>query len=645
MKIKNSIIIFAILSSLVTSTYIYAEEEKVKSADVVDKLSKDKLDEKEKEWLKEVLSKFEGIYGDGQIHVGGHFTTVIGTNNKDIEDSGSGIGVLGTNNIYNRTAYATIGYQNSNFGANAYVMGYDARTYAENSIAIGSWAKALPFIDNFKTRPAQNDDGLEGEGIAIGTKSIASGHSNALGFNSVAFSIGSVAIGKGAYAGPEEEGVYYITKLEDLQIYNSKIFGEYKADVTPEVRDNEIGEKIFEKYKGAFTKKGITTFDKFKDNFKDNWKNYLLDLGRQMAYNTEYDGAYATAIGKDSKAKVFGGVALGYESVSERVICTDDTYDIYGAVSVGNEHMKRQIINVADATEDTDAVNLRQLKKYVDETNPFTYSNKDGEKVYKDDNGYYMLNSEGKHVKVEKDNVIINAKDNIQVSNVKSSIIENKTVPAPTSTPKPNEENNIIPKDEKKDGHVVVVEDLRLLEKSINSKIEEIKANKSENNTLNNKISNNTESIVKINNSIVTINKDITQIKDEIKKIDEKSNLALDGVSNAVAMANLPQVMGNRKFNLGASYGYYGGSHALAIGISGTNNNQNFIYKLSGSVNSKGNIAFGAGIGVMFGEINNDKTSISELKEINKKQTIEIEKIKQENAEIKKMLNKLMNNK
>lgn len=35
--------------------------------------------------------------------------------------------------------------------------------------------------------------------------------------------------------------------------------------------------------------------------------------------------------------------------------------------------------------------------------------------------------------------------------------------------------------------------------------------------------------------------------------------------------------MGNKKFNLGASYGYYGGSHALAVGISGTNNNQNFI--------------------------------------------------------------------
>lgn len=31
----------------------------------------------------------------------------------------------------------------------------------------------------------------------------------------------------------------------------------------------------------------------------------------------------------------------------------------------------------------------------------------------------------------------------------------------------------IIPKDEKKDGHVVVVEDLKLLEKNINLKIEE----------------------------------------------------------------------------------------------------------------------------------------------------------------------------
>ncbi|WP_375712064.1 YadA-like family protein [Sneathia vaginalis] len=52
------------------------------------------------------------------------------------------------------------------------------------------------------------------------------------------------------------------------------------------------------------------------------------------------------------------------------------------------------------------------------------------------------------------------------------------------------------------------------------------------------------------------------------------------------------------------AYGYYGGSHALAVGFSGTNEERNFVYKLSGSVNNKGNLAFGVGAGVMLGEEN-----------------------------------------
>lgn len=46
----------------------------------------------------------------------------------------------------------------------------------------------------------------------------------------------------------------------------------------------------------------------------------------------------------------------------------------------------------------------------------------------------------------------------------------------------------------------------------------------------------------------------------------------------------------------------------------------------------------------MFGEISKETTSISELKEINKKQAVEIENIKRENKEIKEMLNKLLKN-
>ena len=83
----------------------------------------------------------------------------------------------------------------------------------------------------------------------------------------------------------------------------------------------------------------------------------------------------------------------------------------------------------------------------------------------------------------------------------------------------------------------------------------------------------------------------------------EKSELALGGVANAVAMANLVQVnsYSDYRHNLSAAYGYYGGSHALAVGFSGTNEERNFVYKLSGSVNNKGNLAFGVGAGVMLG--------------------------------------------
>ena len=129
-----------------------------------------------------------------------------------------------------------------------------------------------------------------------------------------------------------------------------------------------------------------------------------------------------------------------------------------------------------------------------------------------------------------------------------------------------------------------------------------------------------------------------------------KSDIALGGVSNAVAMANLPQVGGDRKFNLAASYGYYGGSHAVAVGFSGTNDKKNFTYKLSGAVNSKGNLAFGIGAGVMMGSVDNKDKRIEELtdevKELRKENMDTKENVKKQNMKIQKLeeiINKLMN--
>ncbi|MDG6341721.1 ESPR-type extended signal peptide-containing protein, partial [Glaesserella parasuis] len=100
----------------------------------------------------------------------------------------------------------------------------------------------------------------------------------------------------------------------------------------------------------------------------------------------------ATALGSNSLVTVGGGVALGYGSRAEtkggiegakqtHSVVTDEkseangfkstekvSNNAIGAVSVGNNNIKRQIINVAAGKEDTDAVNVAQLKSLTMQT-------------------------------------------------------------------------------------------------------------------------------------------------------------------------------------------------------------------------------------------------------------------------------------
>lgn len=107
------------------------------------------------------------------------------------------------------------------------------------------------------------------------------------------------------------------------------------------------------------------------------------------------------------------------------------------------------------------------------------------------------------------------------------------------------------------------------------------------------------------NRVINTLQQGINVVNNKADLALAKSDLALNGISNAVAMANLPQVAsyGKYKHMLTAAYGNYAGVNALALGLSGTTDSRRITYKISGSVNTKGNLAFGTGIGVMLGEI------------------------------------------
>ena len=103
----------------------------------------------------------------------------------------------------------------------------------------------------------------------------------------------------------------------------------------------------------------------------------MADKAYSMAfgYKTKAENNYSVAIGAFADAKSRSGVAIGSSSLSDRekgikgyLAGKDDESEIWksarGAVSVGNKEKKytRQIIGVAAGSEDTDAVNVAQLK-------------------------------------------------------------------------------------------------------------------------------------------------------------------------------------------------------------------------------------------------------------------------------------------
>lgn len=84
-----------------------------------------------------------------------------------------------------------------------------------------------------------------------------------------------------------------------------------------------------------------------------------------------------------------------------------------------------------------------------------------------------------------------------------------------------------------------------------------------------------------------------------------KNNTAMiyKDMASVVAMANLPQVSGDKYASLSLAYGNAGKESAFAIGLSGNIPNRMFVYKGSVGVNLKGKITAGFGVNVSLGQI------------------------------------------
>lgn len=115
----------------------------------------------------------------------------------------------------------------------------------------------------------------------------------------------------------------------------------------------------------------------------------------------------AVAIGNGTKVEAEGGVAIGVGSVAgigkgalgafapDTILTAEESTwcSTAGAVSVGSSSMTRQIINVAAGTNDTDAVNVAQLKKALESIDVDAGAGIKVDKITKDGKTTYKIST------------------------------------------------------------------------------------------------------------------------------------------------------------------------------------------------------------------------------------------------------------
>ena len=315
----------------------------------------------------------------------GDFTVALGGGNwqfKGAQANGVGTTALGSSTKTKvGTNYQTaIGFGATTSAESALALGYNAAASAQNAIALGRSASTAgqDAVALGSSSQAKGDLGLAiGNGAQANSNSVISlgyqannGASNntygvAIGWASGMQSNGLNNVGVGTNAGRQVIGNNNTSLGNGAgNIANTKIY-------TSESIMLGTGAKVV----GSSATKSI-------DNVIAIGKNTSGSASSAIAVgiNAGSSAENGVAIGPNSNTSAYNGIALGSfseastkASVSGYNVNTNRT-DKYagltdialtsklGAVSVGNSTMTRQITGVAAGTNDTDAVNIAQLK-------------------------------------------------------------------------------------------------------------------------------------------------------------------------------------------------------------------------------------------------------------------------------------------
>ncbi|WP_049410323.1 YadA-like family protein [Stenotrophomonas geniculata] len=423
----------------------------------------------------------DGTFTGGDYNnVTAAFTAVDGSLkvlNQRITNGGGGSAYLAVNST---AAAATAA------GAEAVAVGPQASAAGANSVAVGNGASASA-----------------GNSVALGAGSVASvgaqsGYTGAYGQTGASNSAGEVSVGS---TGSERK----ITHVADgSDTYDATNVGQLKNGVNYAIDESK-----------KYTDQKIQNITNVAGSFRANNTNNLADPSASGANSaaggagSTAAGANSTALGNGSQAQADNSVALGAGSVANRA----------NTVSVGASGAERQVVNVADGSQATDAVNVRQLQASQQGTIRYDTTV----------NGATNYNS-------------------VTLGSTNSGPTTVRNVAAGTAG------TDAVNVDQLKSGMAQTLDW-----------------------------------------SKAYTDERMGGFERDLRKTD---NRASAGIASAMATAALPQPSEAGRSMASVAAGSYNGESGVAVGISGVSEGGRWIYKFSGSTNSRGEagVAVGAGI-------------------------------------------------
>lgn len=314
-----------------------------------------------------------------QSNVDGDYSLAIGYNSKIIKGSSSM--AIGNSSEAHDAASTAVGAK-SYAASSATAIGKNSKSTAMGGVSIGVSSmvgNAGGIAIGREAKNVSSDGTNQKSGIAIGDFSNAQGEQSfAIGPSANALGNYSIAFGEGAKT---ESGTTWATVLG-----HESTIGKNATWSTIIGSKSSISENA-----SSSTAVGVYT-------------NVSAPWGTALGTSSAVTAANGTALGGSSSVTVENGVAIGVSSKADRAagvlgyLADTGTTEITwkanaGAVSVGSSSMTRQIINVAAGTNDTDAVNVAQLKKALESIDVDAGTGIKVDKITKDGKTTYKIST------------------------------------------------------------------------------------------------------------------------------------------------------------------------------------------------------------------------------------------------------------